>query len=39
MCTVPDPCSKEFRDDVAGVAQNREPGTRLKRIAKDFGIL
>ena len=38
MYTVPKPYPKEFRDDVVRVAQNREPGTHLKDIAKDFGI-
>ena len=35
---MPAPYPKEFRDDVVRVAQNREPGTHLKDIAKDFGI-
>ena len=35
---MPAPYPKEFRDDVVRVAQNREPGTHLKQIAKDFGI-
>ena len=38
MCTMPAPFPREFRDDVVRVAQNREPGTRLRRIAQDFGI-
>ena len=38
MCTMPAPYPQEFRDDVVRVAQNREPGTHLKQIAKDFGI-
>ncbi|MCD0184618.1 transposase [Micrococcus luteus] len=29
---------KEFRDDVVRVALNREHGTRLNQIAKDFGV-
>lgn len=32
------PYPQEFRDDVVRVALNREPGTQLKVIAKDFGI-
>ncbi|MGW3946943.1 transposase [Micrococcus endophyticus] len=32
------PYPKEFREDVVRVARNREPGTRLTQIAKDFGI-
>ena len=35
---MPAPYPQEFRDDVVRVAQNREPGTLLKQIAKDFGI-
>ena len=35
---MPAPYPQEFRDDVVRVAQNREPGTHLKQIAKDFGI-
>lgn len=35
---MPAPYPKEFREDVVRVAQNREPGTQLKQIAKDFGI-
>ena len=38
MLTVPKPYPKEFRDDVVRVALNREPGVRIKDIAKDFGI-
>ena len=35
---MPAPYPQEFRDEVVRVAQNREPGTQLKQIAKDFGI-
>ena len=35
---MPAPYSQEFREDVVRVALNREPGTHLKQIAKDFGI-
>ena len=35
---MPAPYPQEFRDDVVRVALNREPGTHLKQIAKDFGI-
>ena len=35
---MPAPYPQEFCDDVVRVAQNREPGTQLKQIAKDFGI-
>ncbi|WP_112235670.1 MULTISPECIES: IS3 family transposase [Kocuria] len=35
---MPAPYPKEFREDVVRVAQNREAGTRLAQIAKDFGI-
>ncbi|CAM3546423.1 transposase-like protein [Micrococcus flavus] len=35
---MPAPYPREFRDDVVRVAQNREPGTRLRQIAQDFGI-
>ena len=35
---MPAPCPQEFREDVVGVALNREPGTQLKQIGKDFGI-
>ena len=35
---MPAPYPQEFRDDAVRVAQNREPGTHLKDIAKDFGI-
>jgi transposase-like protein len=38
MLTMPKPYPKEFRDDVVRVARNREPGVRIKDIAKDFGI-
>jgi len=38
MCTMPRPYPREFRDDVIRVARSREPGTRLKDIASDFGI-
>jgi transposase-like protein len=38
MCTMPRPYPKEFREDVVRVARSREPGTRLKDIAADFGI-
>lgn len=35
---MPRPYPREFREDVIRVARNREPGTRLADIAKDFGI-
>ena len=35
---MPAPYPQEFREDVVRVAQNREAGTRLAQIAKDFGI-
>lgn len=35
---MPKPYPKEFRDDVVRVALNREPGVRIKDIARDFGI-
>jgi transposase-like protein len=38
MCAMPRPYPREFRDDVIRVARSREPGTRLKDIASDFGI-
>jgi hypothetical protein len=34
----PGPIPQEFREDVIRVARTREPDTRLKDIAKDFGI-
>jgi transposase len=35
---MPAPYPQEYRDDVVRVARNRDPGVRLKDIAKDFGI-
>ena len=35
---MPRPYPREVREDVIRVARNREPGARLKDIAKDFGI-
>ena len=35
---MPKPYPKEFREDVIGVARDREPGVNLKQIAADFGI-
>ena len=35
---MPRPYPKEFREDVVRVAREREPGVRIKDIAKDFGI-
>lgn len=35
---MPAPYPKGFRDDVVRIAQNRDAGTRLAQIAKDFGI-
>ena len=35
---MPRPYPKEFREDVIRVARNREPDTRLKDVATDFGI-
>jgi transposase len=38
MCIVPRPYPGEFRDDVAAVAQRREPGVTINQVAEDFGI-
>ena len=38
MFTMPKPYPQEFREDVIRVARNREPATRLRDIAADFGI-
>jgi transposase-like protein len=38
MFTMPRPYPQGCREDVIRVARNREPDTRLKDIAKDFGI-
>lgn len=35
---MPKPYPSEFRDDVVRVARNREPGVRIEKIAKDFGV-
>ncbi len=35
---MPRPYPREFREDVIRVARSREPGVRLKDVAKDFGI-
>lgn len=35
---MPKAYPKEFREDVVRVARNREDGTTVKQIAKDFGI-
>lgn len=35
---MPKPFSKEFREDVVRVAQNRDPDVTLAQIAKDFGV-
>ncbi len=35
---MPKPYPREFRDDVVRVARSREPGVRIKDVAKDFGI-
>ena len=35
---MPKPYPKEFREDVVRVARSREPGVRIKDVAKDFGI-
>ncbi|WFR67480.1 IS3 family transposase [Curtobacterium flaccumfaciens] len=34
---MPKPYPKEFRDDVVRVAENRDPGVTIERIASDFG--
>lgn len=34
---MPKAYPKEFREDVVRVARDREPGQRLRQIAKDFG--
>ena len=36
---MPKPYPREFREDVIRVARNREPGVRIRGIAKDFGII
>jgi hypothetical protein len=35
---VPKPYPKELCDDVVRVAENREPGVTIERIAADFGV-
>ena len=35
---MPKAYPREFRDDVVAVAQCREPGVTIKRVADDFGI-
>lgn len=35
---MPEPYTKEFRDDVVRVARHREPGQHLRQFAADFGI-
>ncbi|MEV0690320.1 transposase [Streptomyces sp. NPDC050388] len=35
---MPKPYPKEFREDVARVARNREPGVTLEQVAADFGV-
>lgn len=35
---MPKPYPREFRDDVVGVARNRDDGVTLEQIAEDFGI-
>lgn len=35
---MPKPYPKEFRDDVVRVAENRDPGVTIERIAADFGV-
>lgn len=35
---MPRPYPREFREDVIRVARSREPGSRLRDIAADFGI-
>lgn len=35
---MPRPYPREFRDDVARVARNREDGVTIEQIATDFGI-
>ena len=35
---MPKPYPKEFRDDVVRVAESREPGMTIERIAADFGV-
>ncbi|WP_263294840.1 hypothetical protein [Microbacterium sp. OVT16B] len=34
---MPKPYSRESRDDVVRVTENREPGVPLRQIAADFG--
>lgn len=35
---MPRPYAKEFRDDVVGVARNRDPGVTIEQVAADFGV-
>ncbi|MBB3666611.1 transposase [Garicola koreensis] len=35
---MPKPYPKEFREDVVGVAQNRDEHTTMGQVAKDFGL-
>lgn len=35
---MPGPYPQEFREDVVAVAQRRESGVTLARVAKDFGV-
>ena len=35
---MPKPYPKEFREDVIGVARNRDAETTLAQVAKDFGL-
>ena len=38
MASCPSPSPQEFRDDVARVARNREPGVTIEQTARDFGV-
>ncbi|BCJ73580.1 transposase [Catellatospora sp. IY07-71] len=35
---MPKPYPREFRDDVVRIAQNRDAGVTVERIANDFGV-
>jgi transposase-like protein len=35
---MPEPCPREFREDVVRVARDRDPGVPSRKIAADFGI-
>ncbi|WP_323373831.1 transposase [Plantactinospora alkalitolerans] len=35
---MPKPYPCEFRDDVVGMARDRDPGVTVEQVAKDFGV-